>query len=67
MGANALLVLDIAMAAMNAAARAQQLLVQMQVDGRDDIDAGDLMRLTQQTNDLQAKWKAAIGKVNEGG
>lgn len=58
---NALLVLDIALASLNTAARAQELLMRAQTEGR-DVGADELVRLTQETAELQAKWKAAIGK-----
>lgn len=56
---NALLVLDIAMAAMNTAARAQELLLRAQTEGR-DVTAEELLRVTQETNALKDKWEAAI-------
>lgn len=56
---NALLVLDIAMAAMNTAARAQELLLRAQTEGR-DVTAEELLRMTQETNALKDKWEAAI-------
>lgn len=61
MGNNALLVLDIALASMNVAVRANELLNRAAMEGR-DVGADELMRLTQETNALQAKWKEAIGK-----
>ena len=57
---NTILVLDIAMAAMQTAARANEMLMRAQMEGR-DIGADELLKLTQETNDLHTKWKQEIG------